>query len=420
MTEANHHHTTSRADDSNATAPVRPHYPVVTLAKDREKALNRRHPWIFSKAVHAVKGTPNAGDTVDVVSFDQRWLCRASYSPKSQIRLRLWTTNQNELINAEFFQSRIAKAATLREQLFAEQDTNGFRLVAAESDALPGITIDRYADVLVCQLLSAGAEANRKHIVAALIALYPECSIYERSDVDVRKKEGLEPRSGWLHKPLDTTEVAMREHGMTVLVDVAEGHKTGFYLDQRDNRSKVRALANGKTVLNCFSYTGTFGIAALQGGARHVTNIDMSDSALALSERHTELNGLNRDQVSHVKQDVFKLLRQYKEEGKQFDLLILDPPKFADNKSQLMGACRGYKDINRVAMQLVKPGGLLLTFSCSGLMEDSLFQKVVADAALDANRECLFIERLQQASDHPVASYYPEGHYLKGLTCYLP
>lgn len=397
-----------------------PNYPVVTLAKDREKALQRRHPWIFSKAVHAVKGTPNAGDTVDVVSFDQRWLCRASYSPKSQIRLRVWSNDGNELIDADFFQRRIVKAAALRDQLFAKQDTSGYRLVAAESDALPGITIDRYAGVLVCQFLSAGAEANKKHIVAALVALYPDCSIYERSDVDVRKKEGLAPHSGWLHNPLDSTEVAIREHGMTVLVDVAAGHKTGFYLDQRDNRSKVRALAHGKTVLNCFSYTGTFGVAALQGGARHVTNVDMSDTALALSERHIELNGLNRDQVSHVKQDVFQLLRQYKKEGKQFDLLILDPPKFADNKSQLMGACRGYKDINRVAMQLVKPGGLLLTFSCSGLMDDSLFQKVVADAALDANRECLFIERLHQASDHPVASYYPEGHYLKGLSCYLP
>ncbi|SEA38811.1 class I SAM-dependent methyltransferase [Alkalimonas amylolytica] len=394
-------------------------YPIVTLAAGREKALKRRHPWIFSKAIHAVKGTPNAGDTVDVVSFDQKWLCRAAYSPKSQIRLRVWTDQQDETIDQAFFERRLAQAQGMRSLLFSGQDTTGYRLIAAESDGLPGIIIDRFADVLVCQLLSAGAEANRKHLLGALKALYPTCSIYDRSDVEVRKKEGLELKSGWLHQPLESTEVTIREHGMTVLVDVAEGHKTGFYLDQRANRLRLRQLAAGKSVLNCFSYTGTFGVAALLGGASHVINVDASDSALALSERQLAFNGLQPEQASHVKQDVFKLLRQYKEEGKQFDLLILDPPKFAENKGQLMGACRGYKDINRVAMQLVKPGGLLLTFSCSGLMEDTLFQKVVADAALDAGRDCLFVERLQQDADHPVASFYPEGHYLKGLICYL-
>ena len=295
--------------------------------------------------------------------------------------------------------------------------TNGLRVVAAESDGLPGVTIDLYADVLVCQLLSAGADANRELIVEALKQIFPDYSIYERSDVDVRKKEGLKPVTGWLHLPRDSGEVVILENGMKILVDVVNGHKTGFYLDQRDSRAAAGRLAKGKTVLNCFSYTGTFALSCLQGGAAHVTNVDMSDLALKTAERNLALNNIELDKSNNVKQDVFKLLREYKEQGKLFDMVILDPPKFADSKAQLMQAARGYKDINRVAMQLVKPGGLLLTFSCSGLMEEMLFQKIVADAALDANKDCLFIEKLSQSSDHPIASFYPEGHYLKGLVC---
>jgi 23S rRNA (cytosine1962-C5)-methyltransferase len=273
--------------------------------------------------------------------------------------------------------------------------------------------------VLVCQLLSAGAERQRKHIIQALKQVFDGYSIYERSDVDVRKKEGLEPRTGWLHLPRDSGEVIIKENGLNILVDVVNGHKTGFYLDQRDSRAAAGRYAKGKTVLNCFSYTGTFGLSVLAGGAAHVTNADLSDLALETAERNMELNQLDLSKATMTKADVFKLLRQYKDEGKQFDMVILDPPKFAENKTQLVGACRGYKDINRVAMQIVKPGGLLFTFSCSGLMEESLFQKVVADAALDANRGCLFIERLSQAKDHPIASFYPEGHYLKGLVCII-
>lgn len=247
--------------------------------------------------------------------------------------------------------------------------------------------------------------------------MFPEHSIYERSDVDVRKKEGLPLVTGWLHLPRDSGEVLIKEHGMTLVVDVVNGHKTGFYLDQRVNRAALRRFARDAEILNCFSYTGTFGVAALMGGARQVTNVDLSELALETAARNAELNQLDLSKLSNQKADVFKLLRQYQEQGKTFDIVVLDPPKFAENKAQLNSACRGYKDINRVAMQLVKPGGLLFTFSCSGLMEESLFQKVVADAALDAKRDCLFIERLQQDSDHPVASFYPEGYYLKGLIC---
>lgn len=391
----------------------------IILQSDRDKSLKRRHPWVFSQAVKQVHGTPNSGDTVDILTEDGKFVARGAYSPNSQIRARVWTFDQNELIDAEFFQRRIQQAWFLRQQLFDLNQTNGIRVVAAESDGLPGVTVDLYADVLVCQLLSAGAERQRKHIVAALKQLFDGYSIYERSDVDVRKKEGLEPRTGWLHLPRESGEVTIKENGLNILVDVINGHKTGFYLDQRDSRAAAGRYAKGKTVLNCFSYTGTFGLSVLAGGATHVTNADLSDLALATAERNMELNQLDLSKANMIKADVFKLLRQYKEEGKQFDMVILDPPKFAENKTQLVGACRGYKDINRVAMQIVKPGGLLLTFSCSGLMEESLFQKVVADAALDANRGCLFIERLSQAKDHPIASFYPEGHYLKGLVCII-
>ena len=391
----------------------------IILQSERDKSLKRRHPWVFSQAVKQVHGTPNSGDTVDILTEDGKFVARGAYSPNSQIRARVWTFDQNELIDAEFFQRRIQQAWAVRQQLFDLSQTNGIRVIAAESDGLPGVTVDLYADVLVCQLLSAGAERQRKHIVNALKQLFDGYSIYERSDVDVRKKEGLEPRTGWLHLPRDNGEVVIKENGLNILLDVVNGHKTGFYLDQRDSRAAAGRYAKGKTVLNCFSYTGTFALAALTGGATHVTNADLSDLALETARRNMELNQLDLSKVTMTKADVFKLLRQYKDEGKQFDMVILDPPKFAENKSQLVGACRGYKDINRVAMQIVKPGGLLLTFSCSGLIEESLFQKVVADAALDANRSCLFIERLSQATDHPIASFYPEGHYLKGLVCII-
>lgn len=389
----------------------------LTLLETREKSLKRLHPWIFSKAIKTVSDNLSSGQTVEVFSSKGEWLGYAAYSAHSQIRARIWSFKQDEIIDASFFQRRIARAWQLRTELFDLNQTTGVRVVAAESDGLPGVTIDKYDDILVCQLLSAGADAWRDAIVAALITLFPEHSIYERSDVDVRKKEGLKPVTGWLHLPRASGEVVIKEHGMSLLVDVMQGHKTGFYLDQRASRAAAKRYAKNKTVLNCFSYTGTFGVATLQGGASSVTNVDLSELALNTALKNAELNQLDLSKIDNIKFDVFKLLRQYREQGKQFDMVILDPPKFVDSKAQLMSACRGYKDINMVAMQIVKPGGLLLTFSCSGLMEDGLFQKIVADAAIDAKRDCLFIEKLSQDSDHPIASFYPEGSYLKGLVC---
>ncbi|MCL1074669.1 class I SAM-dependent rRNA methyltransferase [Shewanella dokdonensis] len=387
----------------------------IKLKPGREKSLDRHHPWIFSSGIHNIKGQPVAGATVDVVAHDGRWLGRGAWSPESQIQVRIWTFDREQEIDRTFFLQRIQRAQLGREALIARQGLTGYRLIAAESDGLPGITIDRYANVLVCQLLSAGADYWRETLVSVLAELYPDCAIYERSDVDSRKKEGLALTTGLLHGELPPMPVVIEENGVKIAVDVTTGHKTGFYLDQRDNRAVAARSVAGKSVLNCFCYTGTFGVYAAKGGAASIENVDVSSLALTMAKANMTLNGIDDSQVQYTEADVFKLLRQYRDEGRTFDVVVLDPPKFADNKAQLPGACRGYKDINMLAMQLLVPGGTLLTFSCSGLMPADLFQKIVADAALDAKREAQFTERLSQASDHPIAAAFPEGFYLKGL-----
>ncbi|TMO73176.1 23S rRNA (cytosine(1962)-C(5))-methyltransferase RlmI [Pseudoalteromonas sp. S3776] len=390
---------------------------AVYLQAGREKSLKRKHPWLFSKAIKKIKGKPGLGDTVTIHDSEGKFLATAAYSPHSQIRARVWSFDEKEVIDQEFFERRLRRALQAREHAIAEGGLTGFRLCAAESDYLPGVTIDKFDNTLVCQLLSAGAERHKGEIVGALMAIFPGANIYERSDVDVRTKEGLEPIKGVLWGNEPSAPVLIEENGLKLEVDILEGHKTGFYLDQRDSRAALERFSKDKTVLNCFSYTGTFSLYALRGGCKHVTNVDVSQPALDTAKRNVEHNNLDLNKVDFVKQDVFKLLRQYRDEGKQFDTIVMDPPKFADNKAQLTGACRGYKDINMIAMQILKPGGTLLTFSCSGLMEQNLFQKVVADAALDAGKELLIMERLNQAADHPIAGSYPEGFYLKGLIC---
>ena len=389
----------------------------ISLNVGREKSLLRKHPWIFSKAINKIKGKPMLGDTVDVFDSKGNWLAKGAYSPESQIRIRIWSFDEHQEIDRDFFFNKLQKAQVRRDWFIAQGKLTGYRLIAGESDGLPGVTIDKYDNFLVCQLLSAGADFHRYTLVSCLKELYPDCHIYERSDVDVRKKEGLEPVTGWLTEPQDSTECVIEEHGIKIHVDIATGHKTGFYLDQRDSRLTAGKFAKDKTILNCFSYTSTFALHCAANNAKEVINVDVSQSALDMGKRNLDLNGLADANVSFVKADVFKLLRTYREEKRRFDMIILDPPKFVESKAQLTGACRGYKDINMLAMQLLNPGGILLTFSCSGLMEASLFQKVVADAALDAKRNVYFVERLQQAADHPISSNYPEGYYLKGLVC---
>lgn len=387
------------------------------LAKGREKSLLRRHPWVFSGAVARMEGKAAPGETIDIVDHQGKWLARAALSPASQIRARVWTFDPNETIDIAFFNRRLTQAQQWRDWLAKKDGLDSYRLIAGESDGLPGVTIDRFGNFLVLQLLSAGAEYQRPALVSALQACYPECSIYDRSDVAVRKKEGMELAQGPVSGELPPDLLAIEEHGMKLLVDIKGGHKTGYYLDQRDSRFATRRYVEDKRVLNCFSYTGGFAVSALMGGCRQVISVDTSQDALDVAKQNVELNQLDLSKAEFVRDDVFKLLRKYRDQGETFDVIVMDPPKFVENKSQLHGACRGYKDINMLAIQLLNPGGILLTFSCSGLMTTDLFQKIVADAATDAGRDVQFIEQFRQAADHPVIASYPEGLYLKGFAC---
>jgi len=387
------------------------------LAKGREKSLLRRHPWVFSGAVTRVEGNAASGETIDVCDFQGKWLARAAFSPQSQIRARVWTFDQQEAVDRDFFINRLQIAQQWRTWLAERDDLTGYRLIAGESDGMPGITIDRFQNFIVLQLLSAGAEYQRANLLAALQHCYPECSIYDRSDVAVRKKEGLPLAQGLVLGDEPPALLPIREHGMQILVDIKEGHKTGFYLDQRDSRLAARRFSANAKVLNCFSYTGAFAVSALMGGCEHVISVDTSQAALDVARQNVELNQLDLSKAEFVRDDVFQLLRKYRDEGRKFDLIIMDPPKFVENKSQLAGACRGYKDINMLAMNLLNSGGILLSFSCSGLMPIELFQKILADAAIDAGRDVQFIEQYRQAADHPVIASYPEGLYLKGFAC---
>jgi 23S rRNA (cytosine1962-C5)-methyltransferase len=401
--------------ESIMTHPI---IPTLILKPKREKSLIGRHPWIFSGAVNRAPEDIEAGDTVDVLAAGGRWLARAAYSPRSQIRARVWTFDQSETIDTGFFDRRLQRALGLRQSIVNRSETTAFRLVSAESDGLPGLIVDRYDRWLVCQFLTTGAEKWKATIVDALVRHIPECKgIFERSDVDVRNKEGLHPVRGtlWGDDPPDPIDIM--ENGCHYRIDVRKGHKTGFYLDQRDNRALVAAHAVGAEMLNCFAYTGGFAVAALAAGAARVVNVDASASALDLAREHVSVNGLNGRPVEYETGDVFSLLRQYADAGRHFDLIVLDPPKFVKSKGDLMRASRGYKDINRLAFMLLNPKGILFTFSCSGLMGRDLFQKIVADAALDAGRRAVILRWLSQAPDHPTALSFPEGSYLKGLIC---
>ncbi|EHU9450755.1 TPA: class I SAM-dependent methyltransferase [Vibrio vulnificus] len=391
---------------------------AIYLVKGREKSVVRRHPWIFSRGIDRVEGNPQLGETVDVYGHDGKWLAKAAYSPESQIRARVWSFEKQD-VNRAFFVKRIQDAQLLREDVIERDGLTGYRLIAAESDGMPGVTIDRYQNFFVCQLLSAGAEHQKQNIVDALIEVFPDCNVYERSDVSVRKKEGLQETIGVLHGEMPPKSVVIEENGVKISVDIVGGHKTGFYLDQRDSRQQAMKYVKDKEVLNCFSYTGGFGLYALKGGAKRVINADVSQPALDTAKFNAELNefDISKKRAVFLNADVFKLLREYRDQGTKFDVVIMDPPKFAESKAQLNGACRGYKDINMLAMQILNPGGTLLTYSCSGLMDQVLFQKIIADAAVDAGRSVKFVERFEQAADHPTDTAYPEGFYLKGFAC---
>jgi len=390
----------------------------ITLKPGREKSVKRRHPWIFSGAIQKEADVLQNGETVDVLKSDGKWLARGAYSPHSQIRVRIWSFQPDEEIASPFFHDRLLRAIEVRKLLFADKTVTAYRLMNAESDGLPGLIVDRYGDFLVCQFLSSGVEMWKTEIVTQLNLLVSPFGIYERSDVDVRHKEGLKPTAGLLSGQMPPDLIEIQEGALRFWVDIKHGQKTGFYLDQRENRVAVAEFARGARVLNCFAYTGGFGLWTLHGGAEKLVNIESSASALALAQKNVELNGFDPDKVNNMNDDVFQILRKLRGAGKEFDLIILDPPKFADSAGQIQKASRGYKDINLLAFQLIKPGGgTLFTFSCSGHLSFELFQKIVSDAALDAGRDAQIIRYLSQAADHPIGLNFPEGRYLKGLVC---
>jgi 23S rRNA (cytosine1962-C5)-methyltransferase len=423
--------------------------PCLILKSGREKSLQRRHPWIFSGAIASVNGAPKNGETLAVRSEQGEFLAWAAYNAASQISARVWSWREEEIINAAFFRAKITNALAARSALlnasspvslnhnqsgcdgqpvasdgnFAPSvrrgisvtaQNNGMRLIHAESDGLPGLIVDQYGDVLVLQIGSAGAEHWRDSCVDILQELCNPACIYERSDSDSRALEGLALRSGLLRGKLPNS-IAVVENGLRFRVDVAAGQKTGFYLDQRDNRALTETLARDKDVLNCFCYTGGFSLYAMRGGAKSVLSIDASGTALQIAAENLTDNGLDATRAEWQEADVFQALRKLRDQGRSFDLIILDPPKFAPTAAFAEKAARGYKDINLLGFKLLRPGGILATYSCSGGISEELFQKIIAGAALDAGVNAQIIHYLHASSDHPVLLSFPEGAYLKGL-----
>lgn len=387
----------------------------ITLKRDRERSLLRRHPWVFSGAIDKVTGDPQVGDTVSVFAQDGRFLGLGAWNPVSNIRVRIWDWRQETIIDAAFFTARLTAAMAMRERLLPTAPDGAVRLVNAESDGLPGLVVDRFGDVMVMQTTSAGARRWRDVVADALMALTSARAVYERSDSDVLAVEGLEVASGLLRGQLDSLRITCRENKLLVEIDLAHGHKTGHYLDQQENRLLVGALAKDADVLDAFCYSGGFGLQALAHGARSLMAIDSSAPALAQLQRHLELNHLPAQRCSMLEEDVFKHLRKLRDARHSFDLIVLDPPKFAPTAATAERAARGYKDINLLALKLLRPGGVLATFSCSGGVNADLFRKIVAGAALDAGVDVQLLRQLHASPDHPIAMAFPEGEYLKGL-----
>jgi 23S rRNA (cytosine1962-C5)-methyltransferase len=386
---------------------------TIQLREGKERSLLRHHPWVFQGSIERGKADP--GETVRVESAEGRFLCWGAFSPSSMIRVRAWTFDEAERVDHAFFKRRIARALALRARLPIASD--GVRLVHGEADGLPGLIVDRYGDVLSAQFLSAGMERWREALADILMAATGCARLYERSDSGVRALEGLEPRAGWLRGE-GPTGLSIREHDWRLNLDVAEGHKTGFYLDQRDNRAQFAQWVRHfglQRVLNCYCYTGGFSVAALAGGAQQVVSVDSSAPALNKARANVALNGFDAARHEALDADVNAFLRQQLQAGATFDAIVLDPPKFAPTASHAERAARAYKDINRLALKLLAPGGLLLTFSCSGGVGAELFHKIVAGAAADAGVDGAILQRLEGAPDHPTTLVFPEGEYLKGL-----
>lgn len=390
---------------------------AIHLRSGREKSVLARHPWIFASAVDHVEGDPGPGETVTVFDHNKKAIAIAAYSPVSQIRARIWTLDGKAKIDREFFTKKIEASIARRKAIVETKCTTAIRLIYGEADGIPGLVVDQYNNTLVLQILSAGAELWKSQIVEILEnSLHPNC-IYERSDVDIRNLEGLPPTEGLRSGLPVKDDFWIVENGIKYKVDIEAGQKTGFYIDQRINRQKVYELANGLDVLNCFCYTGGFTLNALAGGAKSVVSVDSSALALEQLQQNIVLNCFESVKNEIIEGDVFKLLRLFRDQARSFDLIVLDPPKFAPTISQAEKAARAYKDINLLAIKLLRPGGVLVTFSCSGGISRDLFQKIVAGAALDAGTDLRIIDQLSQSADHPVLLSFPESFYLKGLIC---
>lgn len=412
------------------SSPINMERPTATLflKQGRGKPVRNRHPWVFSGAIARVQGQPAPGDLVTIADHRGAPLATAYYNARSQIQGRILSWNPDEPIDADFWRGRLRRAIAGRVLMGLTADslttdhrplTTAYRLVNAESDGLPGLVVDRYGDYLVMQCLTLGIDRRKGMLAELLVELLRPAGILERSDVDVRGKEGLRPVVELRHGAPPPPELTVRENGFSFVVDVHHGHKTGFYLDQRDNRAAVGHPAHmaGREVLNVFAYTGAFGVYAAAAGARAVIQVDSSVPALEAAERHMALNGYAQPDHEYIAGDAFEVLRYFREEGRQFDAVILDPPKFAHSQGQVERATRGYKDLNWLALRLLRPDGVLATFSCSGLVDAALFQKVVFGAAVDAGRDVQIVRQLGQSSDHPVLLSFPESAYLKGLLC---
>lgn len=390
----------------------------IVLKPGREKSVLRRHPWIFSGAVASVEGDPQQGESVTVLQSDHSPLALAAYSPKSSILARIWSWDVQEEIGIRFFENKLRIAINLRkENLHLQKSSNACRLVYAESDGLPGLVVDQYDHWLVLQLQTVGVEKWKKELVSSIREITGCENIYERSDLDVRRLEGLPERIGVISGQEPPDQIEINEHGLRFLVDIKNGQKTGFFLDQRANRRLLQEFAERKKVLNCFCYTGGFSLNAERAGAVEVISIDSSADALSLAQKNAAINGCRMDCMTWLEADVFQQLRHFRDERRTFDLIVLDPPKFAPTAQYAAKAARAYKDINLLAFKLLRKGGVLFTFSCSGGISMELFQKIVADAAMDAGVNARILQKMHQAADHPVALNFPESEYLKGLAC---
>jgi 23S rRNA (cytosine1962-C5)-methyltransferase len=391
--------------------------PTLVLETGRQRSLERRHPWVYSGAVRELKGSAEPGETVRVCSRDGKFLAWAAYSPSSQIRARVWSFDEAASIDDAFFEHRLRTALQLREQMLPAATQSTCRLVHAESDGLPGLIVDRYGSQLVLQATSAGAALHRHHLARTLADLTKLESVFERTEGEVLALEGLRESVGPLLGAAPEGPIVIEQHGLRFEVDVRAGHKTGFYLDQRDNRASLARWAAGRDVLDAFCYTGGFAIAAASAGARSVTGVDSSEPALETARRNAALNHVPEGAVAWERGDVFEWLRKARDRRASFDLVVLDPPKLARTARAAQRAARAYKDLNLLAFKLLRRGGLLFTFSCSAGVSVELLQQIVASAASDARVDAAFLERLSAAPDHPVALAFPEGEYLKGLLC---